>query len=76
MHQGPKSSGTGLGSDPIRTGHSLPHVLEATPENIHASNLGAAYANWIKGIDKKSTAWQDRLSEQPDSSCKDCSLVA
>lgn len=68
MLQGPKSPRTGLGSDPVNTSHGLPHdgqFFEATPENIEASNFGAAYADWIVGVDKNSTAWQDRLSE-PD----------
>lgn len=67
-HQDPKSSGTGLGSDPVNTAHGLPHdsrFFEATPGNIDASKYGAAYADWIKSVDKNSTAWGDRLSE-PD----------
>ena len=64
----PKSPGTGLGSDTVNTGHGLPHdkhFFESTYENIKASNFGAAYADWIKRVDKNSNAWKERLSE-PD----------
>ena len=68
MLQGPKSTRTGLGSDPVNTSHGLPHdrqFFEATPEKIEASSFGAAYADWIVGIDKNSTAWQEKFPE-PD----------
>ena len=65
----PKSSAaTGLGSDPVHTGHGQSHdahFFDATPANIKASRFGAAYADWIQAVDKSSPAWRERLSE-PD----------
>lgn len=65
----PKSSAaTGLGSDPVNTGHGQVHdtgYFDATPANINASHFGAAYAKWIIDVDKNSKAWLERLSE-PD----------
>lgn len=63
-----KPSGTGLGSDPVNTGHGEHHDIhffEATPKNIKASKFGAAYVDWIRKVDKTSAAWRDRQSE-PD----------
>lgn len=68
IQQDPNPSGSGLGLDPADIGHGVPHdnhFFEATPKNVKASNLIAAYADWIKGVDKNSTAWEERLSE-PD----------
>lgn len=66
---GPKSSATtGLGSDPVNTGHGQSHDLqffETTSANIKASRFGDAYANWIAAVDKSSPTWRERLSE-PD----------
>ena len=62
------SAATGLGSDPVNTGHGQSHdtgYFDATPANIKASRFGAAYAHWIMNVDKTSKAWLTRLSE-PD----------
>ena len=66
--QDPKSPATGLGSDPVNTGHDMAHYhhfFQASPQNIEDSQFGAAYADWIIGVDKTSSEWEDRLSE-PD----------
>ena len=74
----PKSSGTGLGSDPVDTSHSLSHnkhFFESTYGYIKAFNFGRR----IRQLDPEHQQ-ENGLVERPTIGigflCKDCSRVA